>query len=59
NEIEATLIKDNISTGSKPESDISKVSWKYLSYRNENRSDRDGGSAQEVRLKNEPFFQCI
>ncbi|AQS36134.1 virulence-associated protein [Shewanella psychrophila] len=56
-EIELTLGQSGISSGVKPQSDVSAVTWNFISYRNENRSDREGTSSH--LLFEEPFYQII
>ncbi|MPY23933.1 hypothetical protein FM037_14365 [Shewanella psychropiezotolerans] len=56
-EIELTLGQNVISPGVKPESDVSAATWNFISYRNENRSDREGTSSH--LLFEEPFYQII
>ncbi|WP_294735269.1 type III effector [uncultured Pseudomonas sp.] len=43
----------------KPASDVSAQQWQYASYRNANRSDRQGSPDQSDALKKEPFFKLI
>ncbi|OPA89000.1 type III effector [Pseudomonas fluorescens] len=42
-----------------PASDVSAPQWRYTSYRNEHRSDREGSAGQTEALKNEPFFKLV
>ncbi|AQS36605.1 virulence-associated protein [Shewanella psychrophila] len=56
-EIELTLSQSSTLPGEKPQSDVSAANWNFISYRNENRSDREGGASH--LLYEEPFFQVI
>ncbi|EEZ39207.1 VirA protein [Photobacterium damselae] len=56
-QIELTLGQSNTTPGEKPQSDISAANWNFISYRNEYRSDREGGASHQ--LFEEPFFQVI
>ncbi|ENI0063693.1 type III effector phosphothreonine lyase, partial [Shigella sonnei] len=45
--------------GEYPASDVRPEDWKYVSYRNELRSDRDGSERQEQMLREEPFYRLM
>jgi phosphothreonine lyase len=59
NAIEDALAAREIAKGVMPQSDVASDHWHYVSYRNENRSDRMGGNVQEQSLRNEPFFRLV
>ncbi|MDD0420870.1 type III effector phosphothreonine lyase, partial [Shigella sonnei] len=42
-----------------PASDVRPEDWKYVSYRNELRSDRDGSERQEQMLREEPLYRLM
>jgi phosphothreonine lyase len=49
--IENKLATDGVNLGLRPNSDVSRDEYNYISYRNEWRSDRIGGQAQSESLK--------
>ncbi|WP_256347091.1 type III effector [Pseudomonas sp. D2002] len=58
--IEQALQEAGISKSEhKPASDVSAPAWGYVSYRNEDRSNRVGSESQSAALKQEPFFKLI
>ncbi|HID7510869.1 TPA: type III secretion system effector phosphothreonine lyase [Enterobacter hormaechei] len=57
--LESRLSENGIITGQYPESDVHPENWKYLSYRNELRSGRDGGEMQSQALRDEPFYRLM
>lgn len=57
--IESRLEMHNISAGEHPCSDVMSGGWKYVSYRNEFRSDREGSEMQSHRLRAEPFYRIM
>lgn len=57
--IESRIAAAGIAPGAKPNSDVSADHWQFVSYRNEKRSDREGGAAQSARLRHEPFYQLV
>ncbi|EMF3283052.1 type III secretion system effector phosphothreonine lyase, partial [Shigella sonnei] len=54
--LESNLLRSKIAPGEYPASDVRPEDWKYVSYRNELRSDRDGSERQEQMLREEPFY---
>ncbi|EAA7243111.1 type III secretion system effector phosphothreonine lyase [Salmonella enterica] len=57
--LEFRLAEKGITPGQYPESDVRPEKWKYLSYRNELRSERDGGEIQQQALREEPFYRLM
>lgn len=57
--LESRLSENRIISGQYPESDVHPENWKYLSYRNELRSGRDGGEMQSEILREEPFYRLM
>ncbi|WP_280530230.1 type III effector phosphothreonine lyase [Paludibacterium paludis] len=57
--LEAQLAAHGIAPGVHPQSDVRPAHWHYLSYRNELRSDRYGGAAQNEALRDEPFYSLM
>ena len=57
--LESRLAKNRIIPGQFPQSDVHPETWKYLSYRNELRSGRDGGEIQNQALRKEPFYRLM
>ncbi|WP_434626849.1 type III secretion system effector phosphothreonine lyase [Chromobacterium sp. CV08] len=57
--LENSLFEQGIEPGHYPESDVRPDGWRYVSYRNELRSDRDGGEAQSQALREEPFYRLM
>lgn len=56
--IEEALQKAGIGQSShKPASDVAADHWQYVTYRNENRSQRQGSAEQSDQLRQEPFFK--
>ncbi|ENA2756591.1 type III effector phosphothreonine lyase, partial [Salmonella enterica] len=51
--------ENGVISGQCPESDVHPENWKYLSYRNELRSGRDGGEMQRQALREEPFYRLM
>ncbi|ECR6921141.1 type III secretion system effector phosphothreonine lyase SpvC, partial [Salmonella enterica] len=57
--LESRLSENGVISGQCPESDVHPENWKYLSYRNELRSGRDGGEMQRQALREEPFYRLM
>ncbi|WP_068317710.1 hypothetical protein [Polycladidibacter hongkongensis] len=57
--IERKLSLAGIQPGERPASDVSAHHWEFASYRNEFRSDREGGIAQTEALRREPVFEIL
>lgn len=57
--LESRLAAGGIAPGEHPASDVRSESWQYVSYRNESRSNRDGGEAQSQALRDEPFYRLM
>ncbi|ECG8588506.1 type III secretion system effector phosphothreonine lyase [Salmonella enterica subsp. salamae] len=57
--LESRLAEKEIAHGQYPESDVHPENWKYLSYRNELRSERDGDKMQLQALREEPFYRLM
>ncbi|SDR35374.1 type III effector phosphothreonine lyase [Pseudovibrio sp. Tun.PSC04-5.I4] len=57
--IEHKLSLEGFEPGKRPDSDVSPHHWDFASYRNEERSTRDGGVAQTEALKREPVFELL
>ncbi|EEA95785.1 phosphothreonine lyase [Pseudovibrio denitrificans] len=57
--IEQKLTHAGIQPGERPASDVSAHHWEFASYRNELRSDREGGVAQTEALRREPVFELL
>lgn len=58
-EIELRLSENDVPSGQLPESDVKPANWKYVSYRNELRSQREGCEAQSQQLRQEPFYRLM
>ncbi|MFC7634125.1 type III effector phosphothreonine lyase [Paraburkholderia humisilvae] len=58
-EMERTLAAQGIGMGERPASDVAPEHWNYVSYRNEQRSGRDGTEEQALALQREPFFRLV
>lgn len=57
--LESRLAEKGITPGQYPASDVHPENWKYLSYRNELRSGRDGDEMQLQALREEPFYRLM
>lgn len=57
--LESRLSENRVISGQCPESDVHPENWKYLSYRNELQSGRDGGEMQSQALREEPFYRLM
>ncbi|MGG9999789.1 type III effector phosphothreonine lyase [Pseudovibrio ascidiaceicola] len=57
--IEQKLSQAGIQPGERPASDVAPHHWDFASYRNEIRSDREGGAAQTEALRREPVFELL
>ena len=57
--IESKLSSNEVEPGQHPESDVHPANWQYVSYRNEKRSNRDGGKVQSEALRQEPFYRLM
>ncbi|WP_392440476.1 type III secretion system effector phosphothreonine lyase EseH [Edwardsiella piscicida] len=57
--LESRLSEQGIIPGRVPESDVHPDSWRYISYRNELRSERGGGEMQSQALREEPFYRLM
>ena len=57
--LESRLSENGLVPGQYPESDVRPENWKYCSYRNELRSERDGGVMQNQALREEPFYRLM
>ncbi|AUH51269.1 type III secretion system effector phosphothreonine lyase [Chromobacterium sp. ATCC 53434] len=57
--LEANLSEHGIAPGQHPESDVRPDGWRYTSYRNELRSERDGSETQSQALREEPFYRLM
>ncbi|HII1672696.1 TPA: type III secretion system effector phosphothreonine lyase [Salmonella enterica] len=57
--LESRLAEKGIIPGQYPASDVHPENWKYLSYRNELRSGRDGDKMQLQALREEPFYRLM
>lgn len=57
--LESRLSENGVIPGLYPESDVHPENWKYVSYRNELRSGRDGGEMQSQALREEPFYRLM
>lgn len=57
--LESRLSEKGIMPGQSPDSDVHPECWKYLSYRNELRSERYGSEAQSRALREEPFYRLM
>ncbi|MBP4050661.1 type III secretion system effector phosphothreonine lyase [Chromobacterium violaceum] len=57
--LESRLSESGLMPGQYPESDVHPENWKYVSYRNELRSGRDGGEMQSQALREEPFYRLM
>lgn len=57
--LESRLFENEVISGQCPESDVHPENWKYLSYRNELRSGREGGEMQSQALREEPFYRLM
>lgn len=57
--LESSLSEYGVMPGQRPESDVHPENWRYLSYRNERRSDREGGEIQSQALREEPFYRLM
>ncbi|WP_261640373.1 type III secretion system effector phosphothreonine lyase [Erwinia mallotivora] len=57
--VESILSENGVIPGQHPESDVQPEKWKYLSYRNELRSGREGSEMQSQALREEPFYRLM
>ncbi|MDE1715474.1 type III secretion system effector phosphothreonine lyase [Chromobacterium amazonense] len=57
--LESKLSENGVNPGQHPDSDIRPENWKYISYRNEFRSERDGSEMQSQTLRQEPFYRLM
>ncbi|PXX63824.1 phosphothreonine lyase [Pseudomonas sp. LAMO17WK12:I10] len=57
--LESVMIEHNIQPGQHPDSDVRPFHWQFTSYRNEMRSEREGGEEQSLALRNEPFYRLV
>lgn len=57
--IESILVGHGVAPGQHPDSDVRPPQWQYTSYRNEFRSEREGGERQRQSLSDEPFYRLM
>lgn len=57
--LESVMTEHNIQPGQHPDSDVRPFHWQFTSYRNEMRSEREGGEEQSLALRNEPFYRLV